>query len=31
MLESGQIEVEIIDVNHMGKGVAKIDNFVIFY
>jgi 23S rRNA (uracil1939-C5)-methyltransferase len=31
MLESGQIiEVEIIDVNHMGKGVAKIDNFVIF-
>lgn len=31
MLEAGQIiEVEIIDVNHMGKGVAKIDNFVIF-
>ncbi len=31
MLESGQIiEVEIIDVNHMGKGVAKIDNFVMF-
>lgn len=31
MFEEGQIrEVEIIDVNHMGKGVAKIDNFVVF-
>lgn len=31
MLETGQIiETEIIDINHMGKGVAKIDNFVVF-
>lgn len=31
MLEENQVaEVEIIDVNHMGKGVAKIDNFVVF-
>jgi 23S rRNA (uracil1939-C5)-methyltransferase len=31
MLEVGQIiEVEIIDVNHMGRGVAKVDNFVVF-
>lgn len=31
MLNEGQlIEVEIIDVNHMGKGVAKIDNFIVF-
>lgn len=31
MLEENQIaEVEIIDVNHMGKGVGKIDNFVVF-
>lgn len=31
MLDKGQIiQVEIIDINHMGKGVAKIDNFVVF-
>ena len=31
MLEIGSIkEVEIIDLNHMGQGVAKIDNFVVF-
>lgn len=31
MLEENQVaEVEIIDVNHMGKGVAKIENFVVF-
>lgn len=31
MLEENLItDVEIIDVNHMGKGVAKIDNFVVF-
>lgn len=31
MLNKGQIiQVEIKDVNHMGKGVAKIDNFVVF-
>lgn len=31
MLEENLItEVEIIDLNHMGKGVAKIDNFVVF-
>lgn len=31
MLEAGQIaEVEIIDLNHMGVGVAKVDNFVVF-
>ncbi|MFA9423536.1 MAG: 23S rRNA (uracil(1939)-C(5))-methyltransferase RlmD [Sedimentibacter sp.] len=31
MLEKGQIkEVEIIDLNYTGKGVAKIDNFVVF-
>lgn len=30
MLEENQVaEVEIIDVNHMGKGVAKIENFVV--
>ena len=31
MLETGQIkEVEIIDLNHTGQGVAKVDNFVVF-
>ncbi|WP_312699312.1 23S rRNA (uracil(1939)-C(5))-methyltransferase RlmD [Sedimentibacter sp.] len=31
MLNTGLItEVEIIDLNHMGQGVAKIDNFVVF-
>lgn len=31
MLENGQIkEVEIIDINHTGQGVAKVDNFVVF-
>jgi len=31
MLEAGQIkEVEIVDVNYTGQGVAKIDNFVVF-
>ncbi len=31
MLQTGKIiEAEIIDLNHMGQGVAKIDNFVIF-
>ncbi len=31
MLETGQIaEVEIIDLNHMGIGVTKADNFVVF-
>jgi 23S rRNA (uracil1939-C5)-methyltransferase len=31
MLETGTIkEVEIIDLNHTGQGVAKIDNFVVF-
>ena len=31
MLEIGSIkEVEIIDLNHLGQGVAKIDNFVVF-
>lgn len=31
MLEIGSIkEVEIIDLNHTGQGVAKIDNFVVF-
>ena len=31
MLEKGLItEVEIIDLNHTGQGVAKIDNFVVF-
>ncbi len=31
MFETGQIiEVEIIDINHTGQGVAKIDNFVVF-
>ena len=31
MLENGQIkEVEIIDLNHTGQGVAKVDNFVVF-
>jgi 23S rRNA (uracil1939-C5)-methyltransferase len=31
MLQDNQIlDVEIIDLNHMGKGVAKSDNFVIF-
>ncbi|MGD9568816.1 MAG: 23S rRNA (uracil(1939)-C(5))-methyltransferase RlmD [Sedimentibacter sp.] len=31
MIEEGQItEVEIIDLNNLGQGVAKIDNFVIF-
>ncbi len=31
MLEEGQItEVEIIDLNHTGQGVAKVDNFVVF-
>ena len=31
MLEQGTIrEVEIIDLNHTGQGLAKIDNFVVF-
>lgn len=31
MLETGIItEVEIIDINHTGQGIAKIDNFVVF-
>jgi 23S rRNA (uracil1939-C5)-methyltransferase len=31
MFENGQIkEVEIIDINHTGQGVAKVDNFVVF-
>lgn len=31
MLKTGQItEVKIIDLNHTGQGVAKIDNFVVF-
>jgi 23S rRNA (uracil1939-C5)-methyltransferase len=31
MLETGQIKtVDIIDMNHMGQGVAKIDDFVVF-
>ncbi len=31
MLEKGLItEVEIIDINHTGQGLAKIDNFVVF-
>jgi 23S rRNA (uracil1939-C5)-methyltransferase len=31
MLELGQVvEVEISDINHMGKGVAKVDGFIIF-
>ena len=31
MLNTGLItEAEIIDLNHMGQGVAKIDNFVVF-
>jgi len=31
MIEKGQIkEVDIIDVNYMGKGVAKVDDFVVF-
>ena len=31
MLETGLVtQVEIIDLNHMGQGVAKIDNFVVF-
>lgn len=31
MLKQGQtIEAAIIDVNHMGKGVARIDDFVVF-
>jgi 23S rRNA (uracil1939-C5)-methyltransferase len=31
MLQENQIlDVEIIDLNHMGKGVAKSDNLVIF-
>lgn len=31
MLERGLVtKVEIIDLNHMGQGVAKIDNFVVF-
>lgn len=31
MLHENQIiDVEIIDLNHMGKGVAKLYNFVIF-
>lgn len=31
MLEVGQIkEVEIIDLNHTGQGVARVDNFVVF-
>ena len=31
MLETGLItDVEIIDLNHTGQGVAKIDNFVVF-
>ena len=30
MLEIGQItEVEIMDLNHTGQGVAKVDNFVV--
>ena len=31
MLEIGSIkEVEIIDLNHTGQGVAKVDNFIVF-
>lgn len=31
MLEKGLVkEAEIIDMNHMGQGLAKIDNFVVF-
>ena len=31
MLQKGEtIEAEIIDLNHMAQGVAKIDNFVVF-
>lgn len=31
MIEEGQItEVEIIDLNHLGQGVAKVGNFVVF-
>lgn len=31
MLEEGQIvQVEIMDLNHAGLGVAKVDNFVVF-
>ncbi|MBP7223095.1 MAG: class I SAM-dependent RNA methyltransferase, partial [Sedimentibacter sp.] len=31
MLEKGLVkEVEIIDMNHVGQGVARIDNFVVF-
>ena len=31
MLEEGQkIEVEIVDLNHTGKGIAKVNNFVVF-
>ena len=31
MLEKGLVkEVEIIDMNHIGQGVARIDNFVVF-
>ena len=31
MLETGLVrEVEIIDMNHTGQGIAKINNFVVF-
>ena len=31
MLQTGEIiEAEIIDLNYMAQGVAKIDNFVVF-